>query len=93
MTKLTVELVIDINKVIIQEWLEQNPTAFEAVNVNRDELRNILKMVDKQENLIMKTSYILGGISWAQPFSGGNKRTAFVCADTLLRFKWFQTCN
>ena len=33
----------------------------------------------------MKASYLLGGISWAQPFSAGNKRTAFVCADTLLR--------
>ena len=42
-------------------------------------------MVNEQENFIMKTSYLLGGISWAQPFSGGNKRTAFVCADALLR--------
>lgn len=90
MTKLTIELVVEINKGIIQEWLEENPTAFEAVNVNRDELKNILKIVDKQENLIMKASYILGGISWAQPFSGGNKRTAFVCADTLLRLNGFR---
>ncbi|MDH2907054.1 MAG: Fic family protein [Candidatus Nitrosotalea sp.] len=90
MTKLTIELVIEINKGIIQEWLEQNPTAFEAVNANRDELKNILNMVNKQENLIMKASYILGGISWAQPFSGGNKRTAFVCADTLLRLNGFR---
>jgi len=90
MTKLTLELIIEINKGIIQEWLEQNPTAFEAVDVNQDELKTILKLVDKQENLIMKASYILGGISWAQPFSGGNKRTAFVCADTLLRLNGFR---
>lgn len=37
-----------------------------------------------------KRSNILGGISWAQPFSGGNKRTAFVCADTLLRLNGFR---
>lgn len=49
-----------------------------------------MKVVDKQENLIMKASYIFGGIPWAQPFSGGNKRTAFVCADTLLRLNGFR---
>ncbi|MGH9999494.1 MAG: Fic family protein [Nitrosopumilaceae archaeon] len=82
---LTKELIIEINKGIIHEWLEKNPAASEAINVNQDELDKVLQMVDEQENFIMKTSYLLGGISWAQPFSGGNKRTAVVCGDTLLR--------
>jgi prophage maintenance system killer protein len=90
MTDLTEELIIEINKGIIQEWLEQNPTAFEAVNVNQDKLKEILTTVNKQENLIMKAAYLLGGISWSQPFSGGNKRTAFVCADTILRLNGFR---
>lgn len=90
MTDLTEELIIEINKGIIQEWLEQNPTAFEAVNVNHDKLKEILTIVNKQENLIMKAAYLLGGISWSQPFSGGNKRTAFVCADTILRLNGFR---
>lgn len=90
MTNLTEELIIEINKGIIQEWLEQNPTAFEAVNVNHDKLKEILTIVNKQENLIMKAAYLLGGISWSQPFSGGNKRTAFVCADTILRLNGFR---
>lgn len=90
MTELTEELLIEINRGIIQEWLEQHPTAFEAVNANRDKLKEILKIVDKQENLIMKASYLLGEISWSQPFSGGNKRTAFICADTLLRLNGFR---
>ena len=85
MHNLTKELIIEINKGIIHEWLEKNPTASEAINVNQDELDKVLQMINEQENFIMKTSYILGGISWAQPFSGGNKRTAFVCADILLR--------
>lgn len=38
----------------------------------------------------MKAAYLLGGISWSQPFSGGNKRTAFVCADTILRLNGFR---
>lgn len=90
MTDLTEELIIEINKGIIQEWLEQNPTAFEAVNVNHDKLKDVLTTVNKQENLIMKAAYLLGGISWSQPFSGGNKRTAFVCADTILRLNGFR---
>lgn len=90
MTNLTEELIIEINKGIIQEWLEQNPTAFEAVNVNHDKLKEILTTVNKQENLIMKAAYLLGDISWSQPFSGGNKRTAFVCADTILRLNGFR---
>lgn len=90
MIRLNKELIIEINKGIIQEWLEQNPTEFEAVNVSQDKLDDILKTADVQENLIMKASYILGGISWAQPFSGGNKRTALVCADTLLRLNGFR---
>ena len=90
MTNLTEELIIEINKGIIQEWLEQNPTAFEAINVNHDKLKEILTIVNKQENLIMKAAYLLGGISWSQPFSGGNKRTAFVCADTILRLNGFR---
>ena len=85
MHDLTKEMIIEINKGIIQEWLEKNPSASEAINVNQDELDKVLQMVNEQENFIMKTSYLLGGISWAQPFSGGNKRTAFVCADSLLR--------
>jgi prophage maintenance system killer protein len=90
MNNLTEELIIEINKGIIREWLEENPTAFEAIHVNSDDLKNILKMVNEQENLIMKASYLLAGISWTQPFSGGNKRTAFVCADTLLRLHGFR---
>ena len=85
MHDLTKELIIEINKGIIHEWLEKNPTASEAINVNQEELDKVLQMVNEQENIIMKTAYLLGGISWAQPFSGGNKRTAFVCADALLR--------
>ncbi len=85
MHNLTKELVIEINRGVIQEWLEKNPTAADVINFNQDELDKVLRMVNEQSNIIMKAAYLLGVISWAQPFSGGNKRTAFVCADTLLR--------
>lgn len=90
MHDLTKELIIEINKGIIHEWIEKNPSKIEAINANQDKLDEILKMVNSQDNIIMKASYVLAGISWAQPFSGGNKRTATVIADTLLRMNGFK---
>lgn len=90
MSTLTNDLVIEINKGVIREMLEKNPTAPESISVNQEELDKILQMVNAQEHMIMKASYLLGGISWAQPFGGGNKRTAVVCADTLLRMNGFK---
>lgn len=90
MDTLTNDLIIEINKGVIHEVLEKNPTAPESISVNQEELDKVLQMVNSQEHLIMKASYLLGGISWAQPFGGGNKRTAVVCADTLLRMNGFK---
>lgn len=90
MYNLTKELIIEINKGIIHEWIENNPSAFEAINVNQDKLDEVLKMVNKQDSIIMKASYVLAGISWAQPFGGVNKRTAIITADTLLRMNGFK---
>lgn len=85
MHNLTKELIIQINKNIIHQWLEKNPAASEVITVNHVELDKVLQLVNEQGNIIVKTAYLLGGISWTQPFGGGNKRTAFVCADVLLR--------
>ena len=85
MNGLTKDLIIEINKGIIHEAVETNPTTPESISVNQDRLDKVLELVNQQPHLIMKASYLVGAISWLQPFSGGNKRTATVCADTLLR--------
>jgi len=87
---LTKKDIIEINKGVIQEWIEQNSKSFEGVGVDDNELEKILQMVDEQESIIMKASYLVAGIAWAQPFAGGNKRTGIVSADTLLRMNGYR---
>jgi prophage maintenance system killer protein len=81
---LTRDIIIKINQGIIAEWNEKNPTNKESFAVAQDRLDDVLNIVKKYEDPIAQACYLLAGIAWAQPFSGGNKRTAFVCADTLL---------
>lgn len=69
----------------MKEWNEKNPTNIESIAVNEDRLDDVLDMAKKHDEPIVQAAYLLAGISWAQPFSGGNKRTSFVSADTLLR--------
>jgi prophage maintenance system killer protein len=87
---LSKDVIIRINKGIVHEWNEQNPQNPEVFAVGEDRLDDVLSMVNKQSGPIEQACYLLAGISWAQPFSGGNKRTAFVCADTWLRMNGYR---
>jgi len=86
---LTKKIIIEINKGILKEWNEKNPANKETIAVNEDRLNEVLTMVQKHDEPIIQAAYLLAGISWAQPFSGGNKRTSIVSADTLLRINGF----
>lgn len=90
LVELTVNDIITINQGILEEWKEEHPSSHETIGVNKDKLQNILKEVEKQDSLIGKTTYFLALIAWAQPFSGGNKRTAHNVADTLLRLSGYK---
>ena len=84
------KVVIQINKGILKEALEKNPSTLERVSVNEDTLKDALDDAEQQEGIIMQVSYLLAGIAWAQPFGGGNKRTGYTCADTFLRMNGFK---
>jgi len=88
--KLTRSLIIKINKGILIEWSEKNSKEPEAFAVNEERLDNILTLVEKQDNPISQAAYLMAGIAWAQPFSGGNKRTGVTAADTVLRLNGFK---
>lgn len=81
---LTKDIIIKINQGIITEWNEKNPANKETFQVAEDRLDEVLELVKKHDEPIAQACYLLAGIAWAQPFSGGNKRTAFISADTLL---------
>ena len=85
MDKITVELLIEINKGVISEGLEKHDSDFEGIGVRKEELEKILATAQKQNHIIMQVAYLMAGIAWAQPFSGGNKRTAITIGDTFLR--------
>jgi len=52
-----------------------------------DEVLKIFDNVDysvDRSGVIKKASYLMGAISWAQPFGAGNKRTALLVSATYL---------
>jgi len=85
MDQITIDLLIAVNKGVISEGLEKHDSDFEGIGVQKDELEKILSTAQKQNHIIMKVAYLMAGIAWAQPFSGGNKRTAITISDTFLR--------
>lgn len=52
---------------------------------SRIQRRINLDLVNQNKDPIAQAIFLMACISWAQPFSGANKRTAYVCADTLLK--------
>jgi prophage maintenance system killer protein len=87
---LTKQDLIEINKGILQEWIEQNPTASEGVVADEKKLEDILKAVDEQDSIILKAAHLMARLAWEQPFAGGNKRTGIVSGDTLLRMSGYK---
>lgn len=81
----------------IEEIVEYNQEIVEArsepFGVNWEELQRIfhqindptIKFNDEQERIIFQASWILGGISFYQPFSEGNKETALSLTILFLR--------
>jgi len=67
------KVVIEINKGILNKSLEKNPTQIEKISVGRNELSNMLEKAGQQDGFIMQVAYLMAGITWSQPFGGGNK--------------------
>lgn len=84
--------VIELNKKIIKEWNIRHPELPEFIDVSEsrlDEVLDIVKQVgndlDNKEQVIVKASYFLASLAWAQAFSGGNKRTSILSTTIFLR--------
>ena len=79
-----IQEVIEMNKLIVSYDSEPH-------GVNREELDEIFAKVnsfndisDRRERIIKKTTYILAGISYMQPFHEGNRRTSFYLTKNFL---------
>lgn len=96
MKKLDKTLFIETNKKIINEWKEKEPNSEDVIGVRNDELDSVLEIIEKvgtdddpKEDLIIKSAYIMGAVSWAQPFLSGNKRTGILVSATILHDNGF----
>ncbi|MDE1816808.1 MAG: Fic family protein, partial [Thaumarchaeota archaeon] len=84
--------VMELNKKIIDEWNARHPQLPEFANVSEVRLDEVLQIVEKvgnqlvtRDQIITKAAHLLGGLAWAQAFSGGNKRTAILSTTVFLR--------
>ncbi len=87
-----VELIIEINRKIIDEWNARHPEQPEFIDISRPRLEEVLEIVrqtenrpDVKEKIITKAAYLLGGLAWTQAFSGANKRTSILSTTIFLR--------
>lgn len=90
------KIIIQINKEIIKEWNQANPGIKEDFCADEHRLNEAYDFAKKQEDfmpqsayIMAQSAYIMAGIAWAQPFCGGNKRTAVISADTWLRINGY----
>ncbi len=86
------ELIIEINRKIIDGWNQRHPEQPEFIDVSRSRLDEVLEIVRQaedgsniEEKIITKAAYLLGGLAWAQAFSGANKRTSILSTTIFLR--------
>ena len=82
------KVIIEINKGIIEEWNQKNPDQ-EVFAADNNRLNEVMKLVKEQDDFITRAGYYMAVMAWAQPFSGANKRTGVVCADTWLRMNGY----
>ena len=89
--------IIDENRKEIEGRLAKNPSAAEAFCVSEERLDEVLEMVDNAgtdleflDKVITKAAYFLGGLTWAQPFCGGNKSTALLMTMVFLQDNGFK---
>lgn len=82
---------MEINRKIIEEWNIRHPEQPEFIDVSKPRLKEALEIVKQagsaktEEQTIVKAAYLLGGLAWAQAFSGANKRTAILSTTVFLR--------
>ncbi len=77
---------------IIEDNLELVTERGDSFGVNHEELKKIFdnvnnfeEILDLNERIIRKASWILGGIAFYQPFNDGNKETALSLTIYFLR--------
>lgn len=74
MASLTIEEIMEINKKVGEK----------GTLINKGNLEFTIQKVDKSKELVKKAALLLHDLIVLHPFLDGNKRTAFVSANTLI---------
>ncbi len=81
-----IEEIVEYNQEIVEARSEPFGVNWEKLQRIFDQINNpSTKFNDERERTIFQTSIILGGITFHQPFSEGNKETALSLAILFLR--------
>jgi hypothetical protein len=53
MNDIPIEVIVEINRRIINEWLDFRPEAHDVIDVNKERLQEALDIANKLDNLIL----------------------------------------
>ncbi|WP_268542769.1 Fic family protein [Candidatus Nitrosotenuis cloacae] len=89
--KIHEQYLIETNRQILLRHKEKTgePVYIGVIQKNMDEVLPMINDVgnsgNKKQDLLEITAYILGVITWKQPFMDGNRRTGIIAAGKFLR--------
>ena len=81
--------VIAANRHIVAHRGESFGCNIERLGTVFNNVNSFNNISDKRLRIIKKAAHLLGGITWQQPFSNGNKSTALVATKYFLRKNGF----
>lgn len=81
--------IIRVNHHIVNHRKEKFGCVLERLLNVFNKVNSFNEISDRRERIIKKTAHILGGLTWSQPFSNGNKRTALSISIYFLRKNGF----
>ncbi len=91
------QIIIEINKGIIEKWNARHTERPEFIDVGTDRLDEVLNIVKNaandpefEQSLVIKTAHLIGGLAWCQAFSGANKRTAISTGNLFLQINGYK---
>lgn len=79
-----IQEVIDMNKLIVSYDNEPHGVNYDELNEIFAQVNAFNDIANRRERIIKKTTYILAGISYRQPFIEGNRRTSFYLTKNFL---------
>ena len=79
-----IQEVIEVNKLIVSHDNEPHGVTMDILNGIFNRVNSFNDIANRRERIIKKSTYILAGISYQQPFTEGNRRTSYYLLKSFL---------